>query len=179
MLINGTRQLYESKDLNNFFNASWGYYVPLYSPNPNVGFGFNAFLYGGFRIYSTGNNAILADVGLPVTASFRLGAGSTRDAYFPVGVGFGAGYKLNTWIVDRNPFERHDATFVTFCRPYIFTELVFDYQKRNNSFFDNFKIQLAIQPKCSKTVYDSESRENINYKMSYYNLSFIKFLSID
>ena len=169
------------RDVSNLCNLGIGYYIPVFSPQPNLGIGINATVIGGLRWQSTSNHEIYGDLGLPVTATFRYGAGSTREAYSPIGVGLGLGYRLNAAVVpDGDPFYiQEDPVVLTMFKPYLFVELVLDYQKRDRSFFDNFKIQFAIQPSHTKSGYSPGMEAEISGKMSYYSISFIKFNALD
>lgn len=180
-IVNGSKELWNTEATNNLLNAGLGYYIPVLMPNPNIGIGINASATVGILIYSTATHSISGDIALPVTASFRLGAGSTREATSPIGIGLGAGYRLNGLIVQGGDpfFIQEDPKVIVLCRPYLFAELVFDYQKRDKSFFDNFKIQFAFQPTYTKKTYDTGMREDKYAKMYYYSVSFIKFTTID
>ncbi len=174
---NGSHGLISFEGVNRLFNMGYGYYIPVYNPAPNFGLGVNATITGGIRWSSDADHEIYADLGLPVTATLRYGAGATREAYSPVGVGIGAGYRLNAVLVpDGDPFYvEDDPVVLTFFRPFMFVELVLDYQKRDHSFFDNLKIQFSIQPVYSHSNYASDLGININSKMHYYSISFIRF----
>lgn len=177
----GSNEFSDWRDVSSLCNMGLGYYIPVFSPQPNLGIGVNATIIGGLRYLSTSNHEIWGDLGLPVTATFRYGAGSTREAYNPIGVGLGLGYRLNAAVVpDGDPFYiQEDPVVLTMFKPYLFVELVLDYQKRDRSFFDNFKIQFAIQPSHTKTGYSPDMEANIAGKMSYYSISFIKFNALD
>ncbi len=177
----GSTEVTEWRDVAKLFNGGLGYYIPIYTPHSEVGIGVNAAVTLGASYQSTSSHAIYADLGLPVTATFRYGAGSTREAYSPVGIGLGAGYRLNGVLVpDGDPFYiQEDPVVLTMFKPYLFVELVLDYQKRDRSFFDNFKIQFAIQPSHTKTGYSPDMESDISGKMSYYSISFIKFNALD
>lgn len=181
LMQGGDKQHSVHEDISNLINIGLGYYIPVYTPQPNFGIGINASLIGGMRYSTTAFHEIFGDLGMPVTATFRYGAGSTREAYSPVGVGIGAGYRLNAIIVPSgDPFYIEvDPVAIVHFKPYLFVELVLDYLKRDKSFFDNFKIQFAYQPPFTKTAFDSEMSEDINSKMSYFSISFIKFNALD
>jgi len=180
-MVNGTKELRNSEAVSRLFNLSYGYYIPVYCPHPNIGIGVNASIYWGIRYSSDAHHDVFADVGLPVAVALRYGAGSTREAYSPVGVGLGAGYKLNAMVVPLGDpfFVKEDPFILSFFRPCLFAELVFDYQKRDRSFFDNFKIQFAFQPVMNQSNYSSALGEDIDSKMYYYSISFIKFNTLD
>jgi hypothetical protein len=166
--------------VNSLYGAGFGYYIPVFTPAPNFGIGINASVNIGKSYHSTSSNEIIVDLGLPVTAAFRYGAGSTREAYSPFGIGIGGGCKLNAALVDGDPFYlEEDPIVLTTLKPFMFVEIVLDYQKRNRNFFDNFKIQFAIQPPITKSGYSNSQEANIISKMTYYNISFIKFNALD
>lgn len=180
-MVNGSNELWNTEEVSRLCNLGYGYYIPVFSPDPNIGIGVNASIHGGLRWSSNAFHEIFGDFGLPVTATVRYGAGSTREAYSPVGIGLGAGYKLNAMLVPSgDPFYVKEDPFVlTFFRPYLFAEFVLDYQKRDRSFFDNFKIQFAFQPAYNQTSHDQISGEESISKMYYYSISFIKFNALD
>ncbi len=174
-------KLEEYKSYTSLINMGLGYYFPLYTPTSEFAIGANGTIQAGVRIASNMYSEIFADFGLPVTAVIRYGAGSTREAILPVGIGLGAGYRLNAMLLpEGDPMGLNsDSEFGIYLRPYFFGEIVFDYQKRNKDFFDNFKIQYAIQPVYKKLFYGSGQEKDKDKRMYYYNLSLIKFLPID
>lgn len=174
---NGSPEIIGYEGISRLCNMGFGYYFPIFDPNENFGLGVNATINGGLRWSSDANHEIYADLGLPVTATVRYGAGATREAYSPVGVGIGAGYRLNAVLVpEGDPFYlENDPMVMVFFRPFMFVELVLDYQKRDNSFFDNFKIQFAFQPAYNQSNHATELGADITSKMHYYSISFIKF----
>ncbi|HLO89704.1 MAG TPA: hypothetical protein VK172_00940 [Lentimicrobium sp.] len=177
----GSKELSVFEEVNNLCNIGLGYYFPVYTPQPNLGIGINASLNGGLRYHTTSFHEIFGDAGLPVTASFRYGAGSTREATSPVGVGIGAGYRLNAMILPSgDPFYiQEDPVAIVLFRPYLYAEFVLDYLRRDKSFFDNFKIQFAYQPSLTRTAASNGTAEDITSKMSYFSISFIKFSTLD
>lgn len=180
-MVNGNKELWNSESVNQLCNFSFGYYFPVYCPHPNIGMGVNASIHWGICYSSNASHDVFSDLGLPVTVALRYGAGSTREAYSPVGIALGAGYKLNAMVVPSGDpfFIKEDPFLLSFFRPYLFAELVFDYQKRDRSFFDNFKIQFAFQPVKNQSGYSSALGTDINSKMYYYSISLIKFYTLD
>lgn len=178
--IHGTPELTEYEQGCTLLNLGFGYFYPVYKLDPNVGMGINGTLQGGIRFIPNGDNNITADFGLPVTAALRVGSGSTNEAYWPVGIGLGAGLRLSSLIFMDGElyFGKPDRHAELFCRPYFYSELVFDFQKRHKSFFDNFKIQLAVQPRYRKRTFDSQGLQ-ITTDMYTYFISFIKFNTLD
>lgn len=176
----GTK-LDESTAINNLFNIGLGYYIPLFEPAPNIGAGINAGGTFGIRFASDAAHEVFGELAAPVVGMLRFGAGSTREAYFPLGIGLGAGCRLAGVVCGSgDPFyEKEDPVIRVMFAPYLVGELVLDYQKRGTSFFDNFKIQYAIQPVQKKVFYDPEVGEDINNWIYFANITFIKFLPID
>lgn len=177
----GSEELYTWEDVSSLFNMGMGYYIPVFTPEANLGIGVNATFTGGLRYHSNSDNEIYGDFGLPVTAVFRMGAGSTRDAYNPVGIGLGAGCRVNAVLAPwGDPFyiESGITSRVLF-NPYLFAELVLDYKKRGRSLFDNFKIQFAFQPSSIFSGIDSYTGKEVKSTMRYYTISLIKFNALD
>jgi len=159
------------------FQYGLGFSFPVYSPSENVTLGINANAYLGKMLMSAGSSGEVAyDFCLPITATFRFGAGSNRQAIAPVGLGLGIGCILNTLVADSDVFYEPggDKFIYNYVVPYAFAEIVFDYRKRK-SFFDNFKIQIAVQPMISTNSYSELAEEEYGYDMSYMSISIIKF----
>lgn len=160
------------------FELGLGFSIPIYSPSKNVTFGVNTNAFLGKMVMNEGRTGgVQYDFCLPVTATLRFGAGSNRRATAPVGLGLGIGYKLNTLVADRDVFYElgeEEKLVYNYIVPYAFAEIVFDYRKRE-SFFDNFKIQVAVQPMISTNSYSEAVNEEYGYNMSYMSISIIKF----
>jgi hypothetical protein len=160
-------------------NFAWGANFSVYSPHKDVTFGINTTCQAGFLFSSSTSNSpnkISADFGLPVAATIRYGAGANKNTLLPVGIGLGFGTRINAVIAEGDVFmTKNDRHIYTTIKPYVFLEIIFDYQKRNKSFYDNFKLQFAFSPKVTKENYEPEAQENITCITTYYNISFIKF----
>ena len=172
---------YSYTQYNRMFNSGVGYYQPVYSPTKNLTFGLNVIGQFGFmyHAFGDGDSKLMFDFSLPVTGTIKLGAGSNKYATWPVGIGIGYGYRLNSLMVDGDIFRRdEDKLFYSFIRPYTYVEISFDFQRRHKSFFDDCKIQVAIQPALKSVVYDAKFDDYKSNKMEYISFSFIKFYQL-